>query len=117
MDHCVYCGMVFPAELKQGVPEPEALKWVDRPGVPPDAAKQLEMMKFVPSEGTTRPRSAVKTVTLLSIPLFALIFLLLYSLVRRVVDRILPGASLFVLFAGVLLVGYLLWSALRAPRE
>lgn len=51
LNHCVYCGEVFPADWKAGLPEPEALKWVDRPEIPADAAKKLEMMKIVPMDG------------------------------------------------------------------
>ena len=42
LEHCVYCGEAFPAELKQGFEEPEALKWVERPALPADLNKKLE---------------------------------------------------------------------------
>ena len=48
LQHCVYCGETFPPDFKDGHAEPEALKWVERPAIPTDAAKQLELMKFPP---------------------------------------------------------------------
>jgi hypothetical protein len=56
-EHCVYCGAAFPPGLKDGFEEPEGLKWVERPGIPADAARKLEMMKFVPLDGKPRTRS------------------------------------------------------------
>jgi len=56
-DHCVYCGTTFPPDFKQGFAEPEALKWVDRPEISPDAERKLEMMKVVPMDGGGRGRS------------------------------------------------------------
>jgi len=46
----VYCGETFPPDLKEGFQEPEALKWVERPAIPIDAARQLEVMKVLPWE-------------------------------------------------------------------
>ena len=112
MDHCVYCGAVFPAELKQGVPEPEALKWVDRPPITPEAARQLEMMKIVPMDGKKPGRSAATVLMLLSIPVFGVVFYLLYALVQRSY----PSSATFVLVAGAIFLGYLLWVALRPAR-
>ncbi len=112
-DHCVYCGTEFPPELKQGVPEPETLKWVDRPGIPPEAARQLEMMKVVPLDKSVRPRSIAAVVLLLSIPLFGIVFYLLYSLVKRFS----PPTAILVLLAGIFLLGYLGWTAFRARRS
>ena len=58
LQHCVYCGESFPADLKEGHAEPEALKFVERPPIPADAAKQLEMMKVIPwGEPTAKARS------------------------------------------------------------
>ena len=112
MDHCVYCGAAFPAELKQGVPEPDALKWVDRPQISPEAARQLEMMKLVPLDGKRPGRSGASVFILLSIPVFGVVFYLLYALVRRSF----PGSSVFVLLAAALFIGYLLWAAFRPTR-
>lgn len=111
MDHCVYCGAAFPADFKQGMPEPEALKWVDRPGIPPEAAKQLELMKVVPFDSGKRPRSVASIVTLLSIPVFAVVFYLLYSLVQRYS----PATAGLLLLAGAAFIGYLLWSVFKGP--
>jgi hypothetical protein len=113
MDHCVYCGAVFPPDFKQGLPEPEALKWVDRPGIPPEAARQFEMMKIVPLDREKRPRSVARVMILLSVPIFAVIFYLLYSLVH---SRW-PSSTGPVLLVGALFLGYLIWSAFRTPRE
>ena len=41
-EHCIYCGTAFPPGFKEGFQEPEALKWVDRPAIPDDAARKLE---------------------------------------------------------------------------
>jgi hypothetical protein len=112
MEHCVYCGAIFPPELKQGVPEPEALKWVDRPTVPPDAAKKLEMMKVVPLEQGRRPRSIAVVMTLLSIPVFAVVFYLLYSLVHRYS----PATAGLVVAGGALFLGYLLWNVFKGSK-
>ncbi len=112
MEHCVYCGAAFPAELKQGVPEPEALKWVERPQITPEAARQLEMMKFVPMDGKKPARSAAAVFTLLSIPVFGVVFYLLYALVRRSF----PSSAVLVLLAGAVFIGYLLWAAFRPAR-
>jgi hypothetical protein len=112
MDHCVYCGAPFPSELKEGVPEPEALKWVERPQITPEAARQLEMMKVVRLDGKKPARSAGAVLTVLSIPVFGVIFYLLYALVARSS----PGSALLVLLAGAIFIGYLLWVALRPGR-
>ncbi len=112
MEHCVYCGAPFPQELKEGFAEPEALKWVDRPGLPPEAARQLEMMKVVPLEKERRSRSFVQQVTWLSLPLFAVIFYLLYRLLQRYV----PSVALLVLVAGAGFLAYLVWSLTKASE-
>lgn len=113
MDHCVYCGAQFPPELKQGMPEPESLKWVDRPAIPSDAAKQLEVMKILPLEGKNQPRSIAAILTVLAVPVFGVVFYLLYSLLERYSGT---GAML-VLLGGAGFIGYLVWSAFRSPRS
>ena len=103
-DHCVYCGAVFPPDLKAGFAEPEALKWVERPNLPPEASRQLEMMKVIPME---RPkRSAAAIFGLLALPVFAVVFYLLYRLVER---RSASGAILIAL-AGIGFLAYLGWN-------
>ena len=112
LDHCVYCGEAFPAELKQGHEAPDGLKWVERPALPTDLSKKLELMKVVPIESGRKSRSLVTVIGLLSLPLFAAIFYLLYTMVRRMS----PGTSLVVLLAGAGFVGYLAWIFARARK-
>lgn len=107
MDHCVYCGAVFPAELKQGFAEPEALKWVDRPKLPPDAARQLEMWKVIPQE--KKRRSGVALFGIFAMPVFAILFYLLY----RIVARYSGVAAMFVAIAGAGFLAYLAWSLFK----
>jgi len=112
LDHCVYCGEAFPAELKQGHEAPDGLKWVERPALPTDLSKKLELMKVVPIEAGRKGRSLVTVIGLLSLPIFAAIFYLLYTMVRRMA----PGTSLVVLLAGAGFVGYLAWIFARARK-
>ena len=112
LDHCVYCGEAFPAELKQGHEAPDGLKWVERPSLPTDLSKKLELMKVVPIEAGRKSRSLVTVIGLLSLPIFAAIFYLLYTMVRRLS----PGTSLVVLLAGAGFVGYLAWIFARARK-
>lgn len=112
LDHCVYCGEVFPPELKQGFEEPEGLKWVERPPLPTDLSKKLELMKVVPIEARRKSRSLVTIVGVLSLPIFAGIFYLLYTMVRRLS----PGTSLIVLLAGGGFIAYLAWIFARARK-
>ena len=110
MDHCVYCGAAFPPDFKQGIQEPEALKWVERPAIPPDAAKQLELMKVVPLEQDLRPKSIGKILAVVSLPLFGAIFFLLF----RLLQRYSAGIAILVLVGGIVFLGYLLWSVFRS---
>ena len=112
-EHCVYCGAVFPPGLKDGFEEPEALKWVERPGIPDDAARKLEMMKIVPSDGRAKTRSLPMLIGLLSLPIFAVLFYLLSSLLRRYS----AAASAAVLAAGVAFLGYLAWNLRKVSRR
>jgi len=111
--HCVYCGETFPADLKEGFQEPDALKWVDRPGIPKDAARQLEVMKVLPFEGARKPRPMLVAVAGFSFLLFATIFVLLYLLMRRTM----PSIGILVVIAGALFLGYLVTAFLRAYRR
>jgi hypothetical protein len=108
MDHCIYCGEVFPADWKAGLPEPEALKWVDRPAIPASAAKQLEMMKVIP-EGSPRKGRAVALLGGLSIPIFAGLFYLIY----RILERYSATTANLVLVAGAGFLAYLAWSLFK----
>jgi hypothetical protein len=112
-EHCVYCGAAFPPGLKDGFEEPEALKWVERPGIPDDAARKLEMMKIVPSDGRAKTRSLPMLIGLLSLPIFAVLFYLLSSLLRRYS----AAASGAVLAAGVGFLGYLAWNLRKVSRR
>lgn len=112
LEHCVYCGEPFPAELKQGFEAPEGLKWVERPALPTDLSKKLELMKVVPIEARRKSRSIVTIVGILSLPIFAAIFYLLYTMV----SRLSPGMSLIVLVAGAGFVAYLAWIFARARK-
>ena len=111
-DHCVYCGTAFPADFKQGLPEPEALKWVDRPAIPPDAERKLEMMKVVPMDRGRKGRSVSTMVGLLSIPVFGVLFYMLSAMLRRFS----PLAASAVLAAGAAFLGYLLWNLQKLRR-
>lgn len=111
--HCVYCGAEFPPDLKAGFKEPETLKWVERPGISPEAARKLELMKVTSLEGAGRARSLPMLIGLLSLPIFAVLFYLLASLLRRYS----PAAATVVLAAGVGFLGYLAWSLHRALRR
>jgi hypothetical protein len=112
LDHCVYCGERFPQGFRDGFAEPEALRWIERPDVPPEASKQLEMMKVVGLDEGPKPRPAGTVFALLSLPVFAVIFYLMYS----VVARSSPGTAVLVLLAGLVFLGYLGWSFFRARR-
>lgn len=112
MNHCIYCGAPFPPDLKEGFAEPEALKWVERPALSPEAARQLEMMKVVPLDTQRKPRSVLIWMAFLSIPVFAIVFYLLYKIVAHYVPS----------FAGLIIVGgagflvYLTWSLKKAGK-
>ena len=103
LDHCVYCGEAFPAELKQGFEAPDGLKWVERPALPTDLSKKLELMKVVPLEARGKSRSLVTVAGILSVPIFGAIFYVLYSLVRQLS----PGTSILVLVAAAGFIAYL----------
>jgi hypothetical protein len=112
LNHCLYCGENLPAEVKEGFQPPESLKWVERPELPPDVSKTFAMMKLVPGAEAKKSRSLLTVVGLVSIPLFAVLFYLLSSLVRRVS----PAAAGLVLVAGVGVLGYLVWTFWKAGR-
>ena len=90
------------------------MKWVDRPAIPPDAARKFEMMKVIPIEGAARgqARSLPVWIGLLSLPVFAVLFYLLYTIVRRYM----PGAAGIVLVVGAGFLGYLAWAFYKARK-
>ena len=103
LEHCVYCGEAFPADLKQGHTAPEALKWVERPALPPDVTKKLQLMKVVPAQARRQSTRVLAIAALVSIPIFAVIFFMTY----RMVQRFSPVAGLAVIVGGVGAIGYL----------
>ncbi len=113
LEHCVYCGAAFPPDLKEGFQEPEALKWVERPGLPPEAARQIELMKVAPFGAERRPRPLLAAASLLSLPVFAGIFYLLYALVARYS----PSSATLVLVAGAGFLIYRVWTVFKAARR
>jgi hypothetical protein len=113
MDHCVYCGTPFPAGFREGVPEPESLKWIDRPDLSPDAFKQLELMKVLPDDKVRQPRSLVLALAGFSVPLFGAIFYLAYSMLKRYSE----AGAVAILLGGAIVIGYLVWNAIRVPRK
>jgi hypothetical protein len=112
-DYCVYCGAAFPPDWKQGLEEPEGLKWIERPGISPDAARKLEMMKVVPLDGARSSRSLPMVIGLLSLPIFAVLFYLLSTLLRRYS----PAAAAIVLVLGVGFLAYFAWSLRKLRRH
>jgi len=115
LNHCVYCGEPIPAELKQGFAEPEALKWVERPALPPDVNKKLEMMRFVPMETAKKSssRSVITVVGIVSVPIFVGIFYLTWMLLRRIS----PVSGFLIVGAGVMVIGYLVWTFMKARKS
>jgi hypothetical protein len=112
LDHCVYCGEPFPEGFREGFDEPAALRWVERPEVPPEATRQLEMMKVVSFDREPKVRSFGLVFGLLSLPVFAVIFYLLYGLVARAS----PATAGLVVAAGLGFLGFLAWSFFRSRR-
>lgn len=112
LNHCVYCGENFPAELKEGFSEPEALKWIERPALPVDVSKKLEMMKVIPLETVKKSRSLVTIAGILSIPIFAAVFYLTWTLIRQLS----PASGVLIGIAGIGVVGYLVWTVWKARR-
>ncbi len=113
LDHCVYCGEKFPENLREGFTEPEALKYVERPAVTPEAAKQLEMMKVVEIGAKPKAKTPlVAALALLTLPVFAGIFYMLY----RLVSRSFPSAGLLIVVAAFLFLGYIGWTVTKSAR-
>ena len=113
LNHCVYCGETFPENIREGFTEPEALQFVERPAVPPDAAKQLEMMRYV--EVGARPKqntTIAVALALLALPIFGGIFFMLY----RLVSRTFPSFAFLVVVAGLALLAYVGWAVAKSAR-
>jgi threonine/homoserine/homoserine lactone efflux protein len=83
---------------------------VQRPTVPPEATRQLELMKVVDFDKEPQSRSVGAVFGLLSLPIFAVVFFLLYRLVARTQ----PTAAVLILVAGLGFLGYLVWTFLRS---
>lgn len=113
LQHCVYCGESFPPDFKEGYTAPEALKWVERPAIPPDAARQLEMMKVMPWDRRKKPRRVLLFAAGFSLAAFTVVFSLLYRLLQRYV----PSFGLLVLAVGLGFLGYLGWMFWKAYRR
>jgi len=111
MNHCVYCGHVFPPDWKAGFAEPEALKWVERPAIPADAAKQLEMLKVIPMDRAKRG-GGMAILGGLSLPIFAGLFYMIY----RIVARYSQPMSALVLVGGASILGYIAWTLFKSSR-
>lgn len=114
LQHCIYCGETFPPDLKEGHSEPEALKWVERPAIPFDAAKQLELMKVLPMEKAKGlSQRALFIAGAVSIGAFTIIFALLFVLLKRSA----PSVAGLVLVIGAVFLGYLAFVFLRAYQR
>jgi hypothetical protein len=112
MDHCVYCGEAIPPELKEGFAEPEALKWVNRPALPPDLNKKLELMRVVPMEGKKKSRTLITVAGFASVPIFIGVFYLTWMLLRRIS----PVSGFLIVGAGAMVIGYLVWTFMKARK-
>jgi hypothetical protein len=110
LDHCVYCGTALPPDFREKYPEPEALKLTETRALPPEAARQLELLRVMPSEKPGRSRRMMFTVGLLTIPVFAVLFYLMYS----ILSRYSPGSAWAVAVAAIAFFGYIGWMTLRA---
>lgn len=114
LPHCVYCGETFPPDLKEGFEEPEAVKWIERPAIPSDAARQLELLKVLPWETRKkRPGRALLFAAGFSVAAFTGIFVLLFLMLRRQM----PYLAAPVLLVGVVFIAYLVWIFRRAQRR
>ena len=114
LDHCIYCGEKFPENFREGFEEPESLRFVERPAVPPDAARQLEMLKYVEIGAKAKPNSMRLGAILVgaALPVFAAIFYMLY----RVLSRYVPSAGFIVAGVGLFFLGYVGWTLAKASR-
>ena len=75
-------------------------------------AKQLEVMKIVPFDPIRKPRSLVLAFAGFLIPVFGVVFYLIFALLRRYS----PLLAVAVLLGGAALVFYLVWRAVNSVR-
>ena len=114
MGHCIYCGETIPPELKAGFAEPEGLKWVERPPLPTDLSKKLEMMRIVPSEAPRKKMKVAWAVAAgVAVPLLFVIFYLAYSLLRRLS----PVSATLIVFVGIGAAGYFAYTFLKSREK
>lgn len=113
LNHCIYCGEPFPAELKDGFSEPESLKWVERPALPADLAKKVEMLRIQPSEAPRQARSVTAILGGFAVPVFAALFYLLFLMIKRMS----MFAGVIVIIAGVGVIGYLITLIVNSRRK
>lgn len=115
MGHCIYCGEAIPAELKAGFAEPEGLKWVERPPLPTDISKKLEMMRVVETKPAAprNARLAWAVAAGIGFPLLAVIFYMAYSLLRRLS----PLSSALIVVAGMGAVAYVVVAFLKSREK
>jgi hypothetical protein len=116
LGHCIYCGEAIPAELKAGFAEPEGLKFVERPPLPTDLSKKLEMMRVVNTEKAPRKgrvRIAWAVAAGVAFPLLLGIFYIAYKLLRQLS----PVSSALVVIVGLGGLGYLVVSFLKSREK
>jgi hypothetical protein len=113
MGHCIYCGETIPAELKAGFAEPEGLKWVERPPLPTDLSKKLEMMRIVPSEAPRKMRVAWAVAAGVAVPLLIAIFYIAYSLLRRFS----PASAALIVIVGIGAAVYFGYTLLKSREK
>ncbi|HEY1250803.1 MAG TPA: hypothetical protein VGH97_06410 [Thermoanaerobaculia bacterium] len=115
MGHCIYCGEAIPAELKAGFAEPDGLKFVERPPLPTDLSKKIEMMRIVNAEKAAprKARVAWAVAAGVAFPLLIGIFYMAYSLLRQLS----PISSALVIIVGMGGLGYLVVSFLKSREK
>jgi hypothetical protein len=115
MGHCIYCGEAISPELKAGFAEPEGLKWVERPPLPTDLSKKLEMMRVVQTEPTAprKTRVAWAVAAGIAFPLLIGIFYMAYMLLRRLS----PVSSALVVIVGMGGIAYLVVAFLKSREK
>jgi len=113
LDHCIYCGERFPENLREGFAEPDSLKFIERPPVPPGAVKQLEMLKYVEIGAAAKPggRRVGLFLVGLALPVLFGLFYMLY----RVLSRWMPTSAGFIVgVIGLVVLGAVGWAFARA---
>lgn len=90
------------------------MKWIERPAIPSDAARQLELLKVLPWEvKKKRPRRVLVFAAGFSVAAFAGIFVLLFLMLQRQM----PSLAVPVALVGAVFIGYLIWTFSRAHRN